>query len=457
VKILVNNNSRLTIIVKARGLNAVNCCFIFKSSLYCILSELFLFNAFLSYFKIIKFISIQGVFMSNHFIRSFIIFLSVNLCISLFLCGCSDEKKQKPEPSMTDLAKSDISQKAESASPEPKDTQNADTQQINGPTDNLKIPENLPGTGAGEPGVKVVNCQLGPQENMLAGSAQDTQNLTDGFPPAYDVDEKGNIHVLDSVNKRIVIFASSASENLKIPKSTISLLQLPGLKDVSRELSDISGPVSGSYAILDKTAGIVFVIDTAGKVKWYVAGQKTAGHIYLHHDGRLFVSSSQPGEEDKTVVFDSNEKPLNSFTGTFIKPWLSPDNKLFYLDNSSETGILVSLDILKNEQKEFCRFIPKEGMEYAGADILAVTSGGFPVVALLSVKAMNPGTRDERQIFNKSIVSYDSKGKMVTSIDMSQPNMNLGHTPRLHRLGRNDKLYTLRIKDNFYCLYERDL
>lgn len=385
--------------------------------------------------------------------RNLLILIFISIFLVLSFSGCGNDKKA-PVSSIVKEPIIEKSVKTDTDNPAVKSNDKADVEHKAALQEKLTA---VRGTENDTPGKVVLSVVLGAENSQLPGKAEDVDNLTDGFPPAYDIDEKGNIHILDSVNKRIVVYKKDINSDKMIFDISISLTEIPGLDKKSRVLQDLSGPTAGSYAILDKSAGMVFVIDLKGEVKWYVGGQKFAKHIYLHHDGRLFVTTAVPGEPEKVVVFDSKEKPLAVFTGTFIKPWLSIDNKLFSINNHQSPAVLESVDIVSKLKKEFAQIKPLDGMAYAGSDIMAVTSGGFPVIAVLSAKAVNQNTPDQRETYKKSIVSYNSTGKQLTSMSMSQPNMELKNTPRLHRVGKDDMLYTLRIENNIYKIYKKEL
>jgi hypothetical protein len=384
-----------------------------------------------------------------------IFFLTVGISVLTFtlISGCGDKKAPEKKVSIQELSKKSAAVPKAGTKPETEPV-NADAEHLKAQKEELTA---VRGTEDDTPGTRVLSVALGASDSGLPGKEQDKEGLTDGFPPAYDVDEKGNIHILDPVNKRIAVYEKSGQSNALTFSRSISLANIPGLSEKARVLSDISGPSGDSYAVLDKTAGMVFVIDLKGEVKWYISGQKLAKHIYLNHDGRLFVASSEAGEPDKVVIFDSKEKPLSVYEGSFIKPWFSMENKLFSINNTQSPSMLETVDIDTKEKKPFASINPVEGMTYAGADIMAVTSGGFPVIAVLSAKAVNANTPDQRETYKKSIVSFDNKGKQLTSIFMSQPFMNIMVTPRLHRVGRDDMLYTLRIEENKYNIYKKEL
>lgn len=309
-----------------------------------------------------------------------------------------------------------------------------------------------------DPGEIVLEVRLGPANEELAGKADDPCGVTDGFPPAYEVDGAGIVHVLDSAKRRIVRFRDGKFLN------SVDLSNLPGLKEGPHELIDMSLLAGDKplYAILDRTAGLACVIDDSGSVIRTIEGRKGTVELSIAGAGDLYFLDEK---RDEVSRFGVDGDMTGCYDGFKIRPWLSPGGFLFFIDGSgADTENVYRVNRLDSSSGEALNLgpvsMPLEDHFLSGIEIAGVLpDDGVVLVLLMGMsKSGSKGPdawHDQSIAYRKFFVRIGPDGKQKGRTEVAQSELACRVTPRFHRIGPSGSLLTARIEGGTYRIYSK--
>jgi hypothetical protein len=296
--------------------------------------------------------------------------------------------------------------------------------------------------------VTVASVRLGPGPDDFAGPSQDPDRVTDGFPPAYDVDAQGRVFVLDSGKDRVVVLT---------PKGRIEAfhgLGLPKTGGRARVLDDLSVGPDGSLAVADATGKGVWVFPTpAARPRFLDTGDVDA--VRMGARGRLRVLQG-----DAVLQLGADGKVQTKWTGERIRPW-GNGNTLFGA-RLGEGGAFAEVVRFRARQpvQVFAPLRPQDAKAYpVAADVIGVRPDGGPVAVLVSGTPPpgKPDPSDQRLLTAKHAIVLTAEGRVTRVLRLEQSEVPCRVTPRFHRVGSDGHLYTVRVERSSWVLLRHPL
>lgn len=107
----------------------------------------------------------------------------------------------------------------------------------------------------GEP---VMTAPFGIEESQVGGQAEDSRHATDGFPPAFTCDDRGNLYILDAANCRVSFYPRVKG----VAKPSLKVLFTYGTDKVMRDIAFLKGRI---IALANYGDGRIDLMTTEGR------------------------------------------------------------------------------------------------------------------------------------------------------------------------------------------------
>jgi hypothetical protein len=280
----------------------------------------------------------------------------------------------------------------------------------------------------------VFDFKFGTKENSIAGDVEDKNHVTDGFPPAFAVDLKENLYILDSGNYRVLIYDKSKKNkvlfNYNKNKIMIDITILQNGKVVLAS--------SNSVLIYDKTGKELCEIE--GVYPRDIYSVKNDIFIY-NYKLNIIMKFSQDGVIKKSLEgagFFPVSPNGKSIMGMKI------DHKTYYLFEMNFDGIsnMIYTEELKNN-------------EY----VCNVKPSGFDIMGNLYYEVLyghDIDKKKEKHEYRLDLYKFDMKTKKVIKKIATSP-FRYSRTmlaPRQYVNSKRGNVFTYETTDSGYQIYK---
>ncbi len=257
------------------------------------------------------------------------------------------------------------------------------------------------------------------------------QDVGDGVPSSFLMDESGKLHLLDTIGRRVLMGLSGQG----VREETL-VLDETGLLSEDSLLTDFVRDRDGVFHILDSIGGTVLRVDPRGPSGRYGLFHNGA-EIGLAPDGRILVrDAGLPG------VSEFSE------TGQFLREWRGPDwtvvmdadGRLYHLDSKSAEEALLSRSVSPDSTREAVITIRSHGpdLELAGSQLLGSDSLGRLYVETIEA-------RNEKWQFS-SFARIGLDGRIEKELRAPVSPENYGLLPRFSRPTPAGDILTFRTR-----------